>query len=133
MGFWDKVKGEFVDVIEWTAENDSDIIAYRFPRYNHEIKMGAQLTVREGQVAVFINEGKIADVFSPGRYELATQNMPILTTFRGWKHGFQSPFKADIYFIQTKRFLDIKWGTGHPILLRDAEFGMVRIRAFVTT
>ena len=102
-------------------------------RYNHndkEIMMGAQLTVRESQVAVMVNEGKIADVFQPGRYELSTQNMPILTALKSWKFGFNSPFKAEVYFINTHQFLDQKWGTSNPVMMRDAEFGMVRLRAF---
>ncbi|MGH7450753.1 MAG: SPFH domain-containing protein, partial [bacterium] len=97
MALWDKIRGEFIDIIEWTAPSESDHMAYRFPRYNNEIKMGAKLTVREGQAAVFVNEGKIADLFQPGLYELSTQNMPIMTTLRGWKYGFNSPFKAEVY------------------------------------
>jgi membrane protease subunit (stomatin/prohibitin family) len=132
MALWDKIRGEFIDIIEWTAPSDSDHMAYRFPRYQHEIKIGAKLTVREGQVAVFVNEGKIADLFQPGMYELSTQNLPIMTTMRGWKYGFNSPFKAEVYFVQTKQFTDLKWGTSNPIMMRDTEFGMVRIRAFGT-
>jgi membrane protease subunit (stomatin/prohibitin family) len=92
--------------------------------------MGAQLTVRESQVAVFVNEGELADIFEPGRYELQTSNMPILTALKSWKYGFNSPFKADVYFINTKQFLDMKWGTSNPVMMRDAEFGMIRLRAF---
>jgi membrane protease subunit (stomatin/prohibitin family) len=132
MGLWDKIKGEFIDIIEWTEPAQSDILCYRFPRYNNEIKMGAKLTVREGQNCVFVNEGKIADVFQPGMYTLETQNMPILSTLKGWKYGFNSPFKAEVYFVSTKRWTDQKWGTQNPIMLRDAEFGPVRIRAFGT-
>lgn len=132
MALWDKIRGEFIDIIEWTAPSESEHMAFRFPRYNHEIKMGAKLTVREGQAAVFVNEGQIADVFPPGLYTLSTQNMPIMTTLRGWKYGFESPFKAEVYFVQTKQFTDLKWGTSNPIMMRDPEFGPVRIRAFGT-
>lgn len=132
MALWDKIRGEFIDIIEWTAPSENELMAYRFPRYNHEIKMGAKLTVREGQAAVFVNEGQIADLFAPGLYTLNTQNMPIMTTLRGWKYGFESPFKAEVYFIQTKQFTDLKWGTSNPIMMRDPEFGPVRIRAFGT-
>lgn len=130
MGILDKLRGEFIDIIEWTQPNDSDILAYRFPRYNNEIKMGAKLTVREGQAAVFVNEGRLADVFSPGMYELQTSNMPILSTLMGWKHGFNSPFKAEVYFVVTSQQTGYKWGTSNPIMMRDADFGMVRLRAF---
>ena len=130
MGIMDKIRGEFIDIIEWMQPNDSDILAYRFPRYNNEIKMGAKLTVREGQAAVFVNEGQTADVFSPGMYELSTQNMPILSTLMGWKYGFNSPFKAEVYFIDTTQQTDKKWGTTNPLMKRDPDFGMIRIRAF---
>ena len=129
MGLWDKLKGEFIDIIDWT-DSTNDTIIYKFPRFQNEIKMGAQLTVRESQVAVFMNEGKIADVFQPGMYTLSTQNMPILSTLKGWKFGFNSPFKADVFFVSTKQFINQKWGTKNPIMLRDAEFGPVRLRAF---
>lgn len=129
MGLFDKLKGEFVDIIEWT-DNSRDTMVYRFDRYGNEIKNGAKLTVRESQMAVFINEGKIADVFSPGMYELTTENLPLLTTIKGWSYGFNSPFKAEVYFVNTKRFTDLKWGTKNPIMLRDAEFGPIRLRAF---
>ncbi|MBI3519393.1 MAG: SPFH domain-containing protein [Bacteroidetes bacterium] len=129
MGLWDKLKGEFIDIIDWT-DSSNDTIIYKFPRFQNEIKMGAQLTVRESQVAVFMNEGKIADVFQPGMYTLSTQNMPILSTLKGWKFGFNSPFKADVFFVSTKQFTNQKWGTKNPIMLRDAEFGPVRLRAF---
>jgi membrane protease subunit (stomatin/prohibitin family) len=129
MGLWDKIKGEFIDIIDWT-DSTNDTIIYKFPRLQNEIKMGAKLTVRESQVAVFMNEGKIADVFQPGMYELSTQNMPILSTLKGWKYGFNSPFKADVFFVSTKQFINQKWGTKNPIMLRDAEFGPVRLRAF---
>ena len=129
MGFFDFIKGQFIDVIEWHDPTNNTIV-HRFERHNNEIKMGAQLTVRESQVAIFVNEGTIADVFAPGRYELSTQNLPILTTLKSWKHGFNSPFKAEVYFINTKLFVDQKWGTTNPVILRDKEFGMVRARAF---
>ncbi len=129
MGLFDKLRGELIDIIEWT-DPSNDTMVYRFERYDNEIKMGAKLTVREGQNAVFINKGQIADVFSPGMYTLETDNMPILSTLMGWKHGFHSPFKAEVYFVSTRRFTDLKWGTKHPITLRDPEFGPVRLRAF---
>ncbi|MDD2385225.1 MAG: SPFH domain-containing protein [Bacteroidales bacterium] len=129
MGIINKLKKEFIDIIEW-LDPSNDIIVHRFERYQNEIKMGSKLTVRESQVAVFINEGQIADVYSPGMYTLTTENMPILATLKGWKYGFNSPFKAEVYFVNTKKFLDNKWGTPNPIMLRDAEFGPIRIRAF---
>lgn len=131
MGIFDKIAGEFIDVIDWTDASD-DVIVFRFDRHGNEIKFGAQLTVRESQVAVFINEGQLADVFQPGMYELETQNLPILSTLQGWKYGFQSPFKAEVYFINTKRFRDMKWGTRTPLIIRDQEFGAVRLRAYGT-
>ncbi len=132
MGLFDKLRGELIDIIEWTQPSDSDLLAYRFPRYNNEIKYGARLTVREGQAAAFVNEGQLADVYGPGMYTLETQNMPILSTLKGWKYGFSSPFKAEVYFISTRRWTDQKWGTQNPIMLRDPEFGPVRVRAFGT-
>ena len=132
MGLWDKLKGELIDIIEWTEPSNNDLLAYRFPRYDNEIKMGAKLTVREGQNAAFVNEGQLADVYKPGMYTLETQNMPILSTLKGWKYGFHSPFKAEVYFISMRTWTDLKWGTQNPIMLRDPEFGPVRIRAFGT-
>jgi membrane protease subunit (stomatin/prohibitin family) len=129
MGLFDKIRGEFIDIIEWT-DDSRDTMVYRFERHENEIKMGAKLTVRESQVAVFINNGKLADVFQPGNYTLETENLPILSTLKGWKHGFHSPFKAEVYFVNTRRFTDLKWGTKNPITLRDPEFGPTRIRAF---
>ncbi|WP_260258784.1 SPFH domain-containing protein [Vibrio intestinalis] len=129
MGFWSKIVGEFVDIIEW-IDDSNDTLVWRFERYQNEIKNGAQLTVRQGQVAIFVNEGQIADVFEPGMYQLTTENLPILSTLKGWKHGFNSPFKAEVYFINMRLFTDNKWGTKNPIMLRDPEFGPVRIRAF---
>jgi membrane protease subunit (stomatin/prohibitin family) len=132
MGILDKLRHELIDIIEWTEPAQSDILAYRFPRYNNEIKMNAKLTVREGQAAAFVNEGKLADVYPPGMYTLQTQNMPILSTLKGWKYGFNSPFKAEVYFVSTKQWTDQKWGTQNPVMLRDPQFGPVRIRAFGT-
>jgi membrane protease subunit (stomatin/prohibitin family) len=129
MALWDKLIGELVDIIEW-LDDSHDTLAYRFERYQNEIKYGAKLVVREGQMAAFINEGKLADVFKPGTYELTTQNMPILATLRGWKYGFNSPFKAEVYFVSTRKFTDLKWGTPGPAMQRDADFGMVRITSF---
>ncbi len=129
MGIWSKLRGEFIDIIEW-LDPSQNTMAYRFERYNNEIKYGAKLTVRESQVAVFINEGQLADVFTPGMYTLTTENLPILSTLKGWKYGFNSPFKAEVYFVNTKQFTDLKWGTPNPIMLRDNEFGPIRIRAF---
>ena len=128
---WNKLRGELIDIVEWIDESN-DTMVYRFERYGNEIKYGAQLTVRESQTAAFINEGQLADVFAPGMYTLETQNLPILSTLKGWKYGFNSPFKAEVYFLSTKRFTDLKWGTKNPIMLRDPEFGPVRIRAFGT-
>ena len=129
--FMKKLMGELIDIIQW-LDSSRDTMVYRFERYGNEIKMNAKLVVREGQAAVFINEGQLADVFGPGTYTLDTRNMPILSTLKGWKYGFNSPFKAEVYFVNTRRFSDQKWGTKNPIMLRDAEFGPVRIRAFGT-
>lgn len=131
MGLFDAIKQQFINVIEWNEQN-SDRIIYKFPVAGNEIKMGAVLTVRPGQVALFLNEGTIADVFQEGRYELSTQNMPVMTTLQSWKYGFNSPFKADIYYVNMKNFIDQKWGTTNPIMLRDADFGIVRLRGFGT-
>jgi membrane protease subunit (stomatin/prohibitin family) len=127
----DRVRGQFIDIVEF-LDDSRDTIVWRFPRQGNEIKMGAKLVVREGQVAVFENEGKIADVFTPGTYTLETQNLPILSDLMGWKYGFNSPFKAEVYFVATRQFTDFKWGTQNPITLRDPEFDMVRLRAFGT-
>jgi membrane protease subunit (stomatin/prohibitin family) len=129
MGLMDKIRGEFIDIVEW-LDDSRDTIVWRFPRYDNEIKMGAKLVVRESQTAVFVNEGTIADAFPPGTYTLETQNLPILSTLKGWKYGFHSPFKAEVYFVNTRQFTDMKWGTQNPVIVRDAEFGMVRLRAF---
>ncbi len=127
----EKLTNEFIDIVEWLDYTD-DTIAYRFERYQNEIKNGAKLIVREGQTAVFINEGQLADVFGPGTYDLTTQNLPILATLKGWKYGFNSPFKAEVYFVNTHLFTDEKWGTKSPITLSDDRFGLVEIRAFGT-
>ena len=131
MGLFDWVFGQFIDVIEWT-DNSHDTMVYRFPRHNNEIKYGAKLTVRESQMAIFVNEGVIADVLGPGIYELETKNLPVMTSLEHWDHAFNSPFKAEVYFVNTKRFTDLKWGTKNPIMVRDPEFSMVRLRAFGT-
>lgn len=129
MNIWDAVQNQFIEVIEWLDEGTENIV-YRFPVAGQEIKMGAQLIVRESQTAVFINEGKIADVFTAGTYVLSTQNMPVLTKLKSWKYMFNSPFKAEVYFINTKQFLNQKWGTSNPVLMRDKEFGMIRLRGY---
>jgi membrane protease subunit (stomatin/prohibitin family) len=135
MGLMDNIRkqigSQFIEILEW-LDDTTDTLVWRFPVYNQEIKMGAQLVVRENQVALFVNEGKAADLFTPGRYEIQTQNVPILTTLRGWKYGFESPFKAEVYFFNTRLFADLKWGTTNPVMMRDAEFGMIRLRAFGT-
>ena len=122
------IRGQFIDVIEW-KDPSQNIMVYRYDCGGKEIMMGAQLTVRESQVAVMVNEGQLADVFGPGRYELQTQNMPILTALKAWKYGFNSPFKAEVYFVNTRQFIDQKWGTSNPVMMRDTEFGIVRLLA----
>jgi membrane protease subunit (stomatin/prohibitin family) len=131
MGLWDRLKKELIDIVEW-IDDSSDTMVHRFERFQNEIKNGAKLVVREGQAAVFIKEGKLADVMTPGSYTLDTNNVPILATLLGWKYGFESPFKCEVYFVSTRRFSNLKWGTKNPIMLRDPEFGPVRIRAFGT-
>ncbi|MAM26090.1 MAG: antifreeze protein [Rhodobacteraceae bacterium] len=131
MGIFDFLSGEFIDVIHWT-DDTRDTMVWRFEREGHAIKYGAKLTVREGQAAVFVHEGQIADVFTPGLYMLETNNMPVMTTLQHWDHGFRSPFKSEVYFVNTTRFNDLKWGTKNPIIVRDPEFGPVRLRAFGT-
>lgn len=131
MGILDFLTDEFIDVIHWT-DDTHDTLVWRFEREDHEIKYGAKLTVREGQAAVLVHEGQMADVFSPGLYMLETNNMPIMTTLQHWDHGFESPFKSEIYFINTTRFQDLKWGTKNPVIVRDPEFGPLRIRAYGT-
>ncbi len=131
MGLFDKLRNELVDIIEW-VDNTNRTLVWRFPRYQNEIKNGAQLIVRPGQKAVFVYRGQLADVFEPGNYQLQTENLPILSTLQGWKYGFNSPFKSEVYFVSTRQITDLKWGTPNPIVLRDADFGPVRIRAFGT-
>lgn len=129
MGLFDIFSGQFIDIIEW-VDGTRDTLSWKYPDNDKEIKMGAQLTVRESQAAILINEGTMADIFTPGRYELTTRNMPILTTLRSWKHGFESPFKVDVYFFNTRQFTDNKWGTPSPVTIPDSKFGQVEFRAF---
>lgn len=131
MNLWEKAKAELVDIIEWT-DDSSDTMVWRFPRYENEIKYGAQLVVRQSQAAVFVNQGEIADVFTSGQHQLTTRNLPLLTTLASWKYGFQSPFKAEVYFVNTRNFTNLKWGTKNPVMLRDPEFGPVRLRSYGT-
>lgn len=132
MGIWDRLKSELIDIVEWLDQTNNTLVHRFDQRPNNEIKWGAKLIVREGQAAVLIDQGKMADVFQPGLYTLDTKNIPILATLKGWKYGFESPFKCEVYFISTRQFTDLKWGTMNPIMLRDAEFGPVRLRAFGT-
>ena len=131
MGLMDRLRGELIDIVEWT-DTSRDTLAWKFPRHQNEIKSGAKLVVREGQAAVFVDQGQLADVFDPGTYTLDTANLPIMSTIEGWKYGFESPFKAEVFFVNTRRFPDQKWGTKNPIMLRDPEFGPTRLRAFGT-
>jgi membrane protease subunit (stomatin/prohibitin family) len=127
----DFVKGQLIEVIEW-MDDTNDTLVHRFPDNDNEIKNGAQLIVRPGQACVFVHEGEIGDVFGPGKYSLTTSNIPVLTTLKSWKYGFNSPFKCEVYFVNTRQYADMKWGTKQPIMLRDPDFGAVRIRAFGT-
>lgn len=129
MGILDKLKGELIDIVEW-IDTTHNTLVYRFERYDNEIKYGAKLVVREGQAAVFINEGQLADVFKPGTYTLETRNLPVLATLKGWKYGFSSPFKAEVYFCSARQFTNLKWGTPGPVTMRDPEFGAVRVTAY---
>jgi membrane protease subunit (stomatin/prohibitin family) len=131
MGILDRLnpRSQFIEVIEW-LDDSSNTLLYRFPVQDQEIKNGAQLIVRESQTAVFVAEGQIADLFPPGRYTVDGGNTPILSKLGAWKYGFNSPFKAEVYFVNTKQFTDLKWGTPNPVMMRDADFGMVRLRAF---
>ncbi len=131
MGLFSGISHELIDIIEWN-DDSSDTLLWRFPRWQDEIKNGAKLVVRQSQAAVFVNEGQIADVFMPGTHTLETKNIPVLTTLRGWKYGFNSPFKVDVYFVNTRQYTDQKWGTKNPIMLNDEKFGMVDLRAFGT-
>ncbi|MEL6339814.1 MAG: SPFH domain-containing protein [Myxococcota bacterium] len=131
MGIFDKLKAELVDIVEWIDDTRHTLV-WRFPRYHNQIKHGAQLIVRPGQSAVFVNQGQLADVFEPGQYTLETSNLPILSTLQGWKYGFDSPFKAEVYFVSTRQITELKWGTPNPVMMRDADFGPIRLRAFGT-
>ena len=129
MGIFDAIRSQFIEVIQWLDDTGNTML-YRFPVQGQEIKNGAQLTVRESQAAVFVFQGQIADVFGPGLYTIDGGNTPILTKLGAWKFGFNSPFKAEVYFVNTKQFTDLKWGTPNPVMMRDTDFGMVRLRAF---
>src|SRR5436190_22999187 len=129
MALMDFIKKQFIDILHWT-EPDDGVLAWRFPMRDMEIQYGASFTVRESQLAVFVNEGKIADVFVPGMYKLTTQTLPVLTYLKNWDNLFESPFKSDVYFFSTRLQLGRKWGTQQPITIRDKDFGMVRLRAF---
>jgi membrane protease subunit (stomatin/prohibitin family) len=129
MGLMDFIKKQFIDVIEWTESGDG-VLAWRFPMADNEIQYGGSLTVRESQMAVFVNEGKVADVFGPGRYTLTTNTLPVLTYLQNWDKLFQSPFKSDVYFFSTRQQIDQRWGTTQPVTIRDKDFGAVRLRAF---
>jgi membrane protease subunit (stomatin/prohibitin family) len=131
MAIFEKLRAELIDIIEWVDDSQHSLV-WRFPRYRNQIKYAAQLIVRPGQSAVFVHQGRVADVFGPGQHRLETKNLPILSTLMGWMHGFDSPFKAEIYFVSTKQLTDLKWGTANPVPLRDPDFGPVRVRAFGT-
>jgi len=129
LGLMDFIKKQFIDVLEWTESGDG-VLAWRYPMAGNEIQYGASLTVRESQMAVFVNEGKVADVFGPGTYKLTTQTLPVLTYLKNWDKLFQSPFKSDVYFFSVRQQVDQRWGTSQPVTLRDKDFGAVRVRAF---
>ncbi|QRM20881.1 hypothetical protein GBK02_16615 [Dechloromonas sp. TW-R-39-2] len=129
MALMDFIKKQFIDILQWTEEGDGTL-AWRFPMQEMEIQNGASLTVRDSQLALFVNEGTVADVFSPGMYRLTTQTLPVLTYLKNWDKLFESPFKSDVYFFSTRAQLDQKWGTPNPITIRDKDFGVVRLRAF---
>jgi excisionase family DNA binding protein len=131
MAILDFIKKQFIDIIEWT-DDSRDTLSYRFPDEDKEIKNGAQLIVRESQVAQFVYLGQFGDTFNPGKYTLTTDNIPILTDLKGWKYGLESPFKADVYYVITRLFTGNKWGTANPVMMRDADFGIVRLRAYGT-
>jgi membrane protease subunit (stomatin/prohibitin family) len=131
MGLFEKLRAELIDIVEWVDDSRHTLV-WRFPRYHNQIKYGAQLIVRPGQVAVFVHQGRIADVFEPGQHRLETRNLPVLSTLAGWKFGFDSPFKAEVYFASTRQIADCKWGTPNPVLIRDPDFGPIRVRAFGT-
>ena len=129
MGLMDFIKKQFIDIIEWTEEGDGTL-AWRFPMEDREIQNGGSLTVRESQMAMFVNEGRVADVFGPGRYTLTTATLPVLTYLQNWDKLFRSPFKSDVYFFSTRQQIDQRWGTSQPVTIRDKDFGAVRLRAF---
>ncbi|WP_395701390.1 SPFH domain-containing protein [Aquabacterium sp.] len=129
MGLMDFIKKQFIDILEWTESQDGTI-AWRFPMAQNEIQYGGSLTVRESQMALFVNEGKVADVFGPGMYKLTTQTLPVLTYLKNWDKLFESPFKSDVYFFSTRQQIDQRWGTQQPVTIRDKDFGAVRLRAF---
>ena len=131
MGIIDRLRTELIDIIEWVDDSRHTLV-WRFPRYHNQIKNGAQLIVRPGQTAIFVREGQVADVFGPGQHPLVTGNLPVLSTLAGWKHGFESPFMAEVYFVSTRQVTDLKWGTPNPVMMRDPDFGPVRVRAFGT-
>jgi excisionase family DNA binding protein len=131
MGLMDFIKGELIEIIEWT-DDSRDTLSYRWPDDDKEIKNGAQLIVRESQVAQFVYLGQFGDTFGPGKHTLTTDNIPVLATLKGWKYGFNTPFKADVYYVNTRLFTGNKWGTANPVMMRDADFGIVRLRAFGT-
>src|SRR5262252_6840037 len=131
MAILDFISKQFIDIIEWT-DDSRDTLSFRFPDDDKEIKRGAQLIVRESQVAQFVYLGQFGDTYAPGKYTLTTDNIPVLTTLKGWKYGFESPFKADVYYVVTRVFTGNKWGTSNPVMMRDADFGIVRLRAFGT-
>src|SRR5437879_803679 len=131
MGLMDFIKGQLLEVIEWT-DDSRDTLSYRFPDDDKEIKNGAQLIVRESQLVQFVYLGEFGDTFLPGKHTLTTDNIPILTKLKSWKYGFNSPFKADVYYVVTRTFTGNKWGTQNPVMMRDQDFGIVRVRAFGT-
>ncbi len=131
MAIFEKLRAELIDIIEWIDDSQHSLV-WRFPRYRNQIKYAAQLIVRPGQSAVFVHQGRVADVFGPGQYRLETKNLPLLSTLMGWHHGFDSPFKSEIYFVSTRQLTDLKWGTANPVPMRDPDFGPVRVRAFGT-
>src|SRR6267378_8613839 len=131
MALRDFIKGQFIEIIEWT-DDSRDTLSFRFPDDDKEIKNGAQLIVRESQSVQFVYLGQFGDLFGSGKYTLTTNNIPILSRLKGWKYGFESPFKADVYFLTTRLFTGNKWGTSNPVMVRDQDFGIVRLRAFGT-
>ena len=131
MGIFDFIKGELIEIIEWT-DDSRDTLSYRWPDDDKNIKNGAQLIVRESQMVQFVATGQYADLFGPGKHTLSTQNIPILSRIYGWKYGFESPFKCDVYYLNTRLFTGNKWGTSNPVMMRDTDFGIVRLRAFGT-